>query len=140
MINAVVAAIYNALKGDLTLMAALGGNAGNFYKVFHIVAPQDAALPYITYGLLTDIPMGVFGNLSAIEDATFWFNVFSTTGQKNLGELAGYLMDVLDDATLTITGYSHLVCAREFMGNILYDPEVGVFQIPLRYRIMVDKD
>ena len=49
-------------------------------------------------------------------------------------------MDVLDDATLTVAGYSALKCVRDFIGSPIYDPETGVYQIPLRYLVWVDKN
>jgi len=139
MINVTATGIFNKLKGDVALMTALGGVAGNGYKIYHVIAPQTAVLPYISFGLVTDSPLGDFDSQVTIEDSTWWFNVFSKTGSKNAGSIAKSMMTVLDNAALTITGYNALDCEREFIGSPIYDPETAVYQIPLRYRIRVNK-
>jgi len=139
MINAIATAIYNILKADVTLMTALGGVAGNGYKTYHVIAPQTAVLPYETFGLLSDSPLGDFDSQVTIEDTTWWLNVFSSTGSKDAGLIAGYVMAVLDNASLTVALYNPLDCEREFIGSPIYDPETGVYQIPMRYRIRVNK-
>jgi hypothetical protein len=48
-------------------------------------------------------------------------------------------MNNLDDGTVSASGYTSMKCVREFMGNIIYDQTTGVFQIPLRYRVWLDK-
>ena len=139
MINVTATAIFNKLKGNATLMTSLGGNASNGFKIYNIIAPQKALLPYITFGLLTDTPLGDFDSQVTIEDSTWWFNVFSSTGSKNAGTIAKNMMSVLDDADLTVTGYKSLDCEREFINPPIYDPETEVYQIPLRYRIRINK-
>ena len=140
MVNALMTAVYNALKGNSALMTKLGGTSSNRYKCYIIVAPQDASLPYLTFGLLTDIPIPVFRALSAMEDATFYVNVFSTTGAKNAGEILDLIKGVLDDAALTIAGYGCMLCTREYIGAVLYNSDTTVYQIPMRYRSMATKD
>ena len=140
MKNAIATALYNILKADGTLVTALGGTAGNGYKIYHIIARQQEAVPYITYGIVTDTPIGTFADPRAVDESFWWVNVFSKTGQKNVGELAGYVTDVLDNASLTVAGYSALACLFDFMGADIYDPETEIFQVPLRYRILVDKN
>ena len=132
--------IVNALKADNSLTTKLGGNAGNRYKCYGVIAPQKASLPYLTFGLLTDIPIPVFGALDSIEDTTFSLNIFSKTGIKNAGEILDLIKAVLDDASLTITGYGCALCMREYIGAILYNNESKVYQIPMRYRLMATKD
>ena len=139
MINVTATGIFNKLKGNVALMTALGGVAGNGYKCYHVIAPQTAALPYISFGLITDSPLGDFDSQVTIEDSTWWFNVFSKTGSKNAGTIAKAMMAVLDNAVLTITGYNPLDCEREFIGTVIYDLETEVYQIPFRYRIRINK-
>ena len=139
MINATATGIYNILKANGTLTTALGGTAGNGYKIYHIIARQNVSVPYVTFGLMTDIPVGDFDDPTTIEESTWWVNVFSKTGSKNAGDIAGYVMAVLDNAALTVAGYNALECLREYIGTQMYDPETGIYQIPLRYRIWVNK-
>ena len=129
MITAVITGFYNQLA-----------TYSEAYSAYHIMAPQTATLPYVTFGLETDRPLGEFGNLEAIEDLTFWINCFSGTGQKAVSDLADLVLAVMDDATLSITGYTHLVCRREFIGSYIFNLDTGVFQIPLRYRVWQSKD
>ena len=133
MKNAIATAIYTILKADNTLMAAISG-------VYHVIAKQMATFPYVSFGILTGVPMGTFASPRAVDDTTWWFNVFSKTGSKDAGTIAGLLADVLDNASLTVSGYSALKCTYEFTGSDIYDPETEVYQIPLRYRIWVDKN
>jgi len=138
--NPVAAGIWNKLKADGTLMTALSGTLANGYKCFHIIAPQGTTFPYITFGQITNIPIGTFKNTSAIEDESWWFNVFSKVGSTDAGDILDALTDVLDDTTLTVTGYTNLVCSREYVGAIRYTPETGTYQIPARYKIWIDKN
>ena len=140
MMNQVAAGLFNKMRVDGTLMTALGGVAGNGYKLYHIIAPQDAVMPYISFGQMTNTPMGTFKNLTAIENETWWLNIFSKTGSKDIGEILDALTDVLDDTTLTVTGYTNLVTSREFVGNIIYDSDTEIYQLPIRYRVWVDKN
>ena len=140
MLNQVAKGLWNKLKADGTLMTALGGNAGNGYKCYHVVAPQDASPPYITFGQITNFPIGTFASPTAIENETWWLNIFSSTGSKDVGDILDALTDVLDNSTLTVTGYTNLTTVREFVGNIIIDQDTETFQIPLRYRIWVDKN
>ena len=140
MKNAIATAIYNILKADGTLVTALGGTAGNGYKIYHVIARQNVTVPYVTYGLLTAVPLGTFTDPRAIDDTMWWFNVFSKTGSKDAGTIVGYLTAVLDNASLTVTGYTALKCIYDFMGSDIYDVETGIYQIPLRYHIQVDKN
>jgi len=131
MINDIAKGIYDKLKADASLIAAIS-------EVYHVNAVQTATLPYVTFGLLTDIPIGTFASPSAIEDTTWWVNVFSNVGSQEAGTIAGLVMAVLDNASLTIAGYTAMKCVREFIGSPTYDPEINVYQIPLRYRIWID--
>ena len=46
-------------------------------KCYNTVGPQNAQVPYICFGLLTEVPMGDFEDFEAIENLTFWVNCFS---------------------------------------------------------------
>ena len=140
MVNALMTAVYNALKADSSLMTKLGGTAGNRYKCYNVVAPQNASMPYLTFGFLTGMPISVFGTLDSVEDTTFYLNIFSGTGVKHAGEILDLVKAVLDDASLTITGYGCMVCMREYVGSILYNISTTVFQIPMRYHLMASKN
>lgn len=109
-------------------------------KTYNVIAPQGSTVPYVTFGLSTDVPQGVFGNLESWEDLTFWVNVFSSTSVNHVTTITDLVLAVLDDASLTVSGYTGMKCAREFMAGLLWDFETNVYQISLRYRVWIDKD
>ena len=109
-------------------------------KTYQIKAPQGSTVPYVTFGLMTDTPMGTFVDLEAWEDLTYWVNCFSDTSTADVAEIADEVMIALDGTSLTVSGYTHIVCRREFIGSIIYDMETEIFQIPLRYRIRQSKN
>lgn len=138
MISQVNVGFYNKLISSTDLQTALGGSAGN-KKIYNVKAPQSATVPYITFGLNTDRPIGTFESQEAMEDLTYWVNVFSSTSIANLTTITDLVLAIMDNSTLTVTGYTNMKCVREFIGSILWDLETGIYQIPLRYRVWLDK-
>ena len=108
-------------------------------KTYQIKAPQAATVPYVVFGLLTELPRGTFADFEAWEDITFWVNCFSKVSTAGVAEIADEVMDAMDDATLTVTGYTTMKCVREYTGMTMWDEEVGIYMIPLRFRIWLDK-
>ncbi len=138
MIEAFSTGFYNKLVSDTTLNTKLSTTVSDT-KVYNTIAPQTSTLPYLVFGLLTDLPVGTFEDLAIIEDMTFYINVFSSTSIENLLEIAGLVADLMDDATLTITDYTSMKCMREYVGNVLFDQSTFVYQIPMRYRVLASK-
>ena len=134
MIVAFSTAFYNTLKGDSPLQTKLGGTSTD-KKIYNTIVPQSASLPYLTFGLLTDVPKGTFANSAAIEDMTFYVNAFSSTGPENLMEIVGLVKTAMDNATLSITGYTAMKCIREYVGNVTFDMDSKIYQVPMRYRV-----
>jgi len=108
-------------------------------RTYQIKAPQADAVPYCTFGLLTESPIGTFADFEAIENLTFWVNCFSDKGVADLAEIADEIMDALDDKTLTVDNYTSMKCVREFISSPTWDSETNIFMISLRYRIWLDK-
>ncbi len=108
-------------------------------KTYNTKAKQGDTVPYITFGLLTESPIGTFVDFEAIENLTFWVNCFSSVSTADLAEIADEVMDSLDDKTITVTGYTGMKVVREFISSPIYDLETNIFQISLRYRIWLDK-
>jgi len=109
------------------------------YGTYQIKAPQSASLPYVTFGLETDRPMGTFASQEAMEDLTFWVNVFSETSTASVATVADLVFAVMDDATLTVSGYTGMKCVREFIGSTTWDMDTNTFMLPIRYRVWLDK-
>lgn len=108
-------------------------------KTYNTKSPQGSTVPYVTFGLGTDVPMGTFASQTAMESLTFWVNAFSSVSTADVAEIADEIMTALDNATLTVTGYTSMKCIREFIGTTIYDLETGIFQIPMRIRVWLDK-
>ena len=108
-------------------------------KTYQVKAPQGSTVPYITFGLLTESPIGTFADFESIENLTYWVNCFSDKSTADLSEITDEVMDALDDVTLTVSGYTNMKCMREFIGSVIWDLETGIYQMPLRYRIWLDK-
>jgi len=108
-------------------------------KCYQVKAPQGATVPYVTFGLLTEAPMGTFADFEAVENLTYWVNCFSDVSPADLAEVADEVMAALDDVTLSVDGYIHMKCVREFISSPAWDLETGIFQISLRYRVWLDK-
>jgi len=108
-------------------------------KTYQVKSPQASTFPYVTFGMETDLPIGTFADQTAIESLTFWVNAFSGVSAADVAEIADEIMTALDDVTLTVTGYTSMKCVREFIGSVIWDMESNTFQIPLRFRIWLDK-
>ena len=108
-------------------------------KTYQVKAPQDSTVPYVTFGLLTESPIGTFADFEAIENLTFWVNCFSDKSTADLAEITDEVMDALDDKTLTVTGYTSMKCLREFISSPSWDLETNIYMVNLRYRVWLDK-
>ncbi len=108
-------------------------------KTYNVKAPQGSTVPYVTFGLLTDMPMGTFASPMKMESLTFWVNAFSDVSTAAVAEIADEVMTALDNTTLTVNGYTNMKTVREFIGSAIWDLETGIFQIPFRYRIWLNK-
>ncbi len=108
-------------------------------KTYQIKAPQPSTVPYVCFGEETDAPMGTFNSQMAMESLTYWVNCFSGISPSDVAEIADEVMTALDDVTLTVSGYNHMKCEREFIGSVTWDAETNIYQVPLRYRIWLDK-
>lgn len=137
MIEAFTTGFYNVLKGNAALQTKLGG--GSDKKIYNTIAPQTSSLPYLVYGLLTDMPLGDFADPATIEDMTFYVNCFSSTSVINILQIGDAVKTAMDNSTLTITGYTPMRCMREFVGNVNYDIDTKIFSLSLRYRVQGSK-
>lgn len=139
MLEALVTGFYTQLKGDAPLQTKLGGSSSD-KKIYHAVGIQGSAYPYIVFGLLTDVPESTFAKVAAIERTTFFINIFSKVSPANLTQIADLVFTAMDNVSLTVTGYSSMLCMREYTGNIIHDYETGIYMMALRYRVLIGKN
>jgi hypothetical protein len=128
--------IQNGFYNQLKTWETYATSSGVTYNTF---APQTASFPYVTFGLLTERPIGEFGDFECMEDLTFWVNCFSSVSMAHISEMADNVTNSLDDSVLTVSGYTSMKCVREYTGQPMYDTEQGIYQIPLRFRVWLDK-
>lgn len=101
-------AIETGIRSALTAGTALAGIVGT--RIYNHRAPAGAALPYIVYALagggdLNDTP-------TRAGEWLYQVGVFGTAlGQ--CGTVDGYVEDLLNGATLTISGMTGYWCGRE---------------------------
>lgn len=108
-------------------------------KCYQVKAPQGSTVPYITFGLETERPIGDFEDFEGVESLTYWVNCFSSKSTADVAEIADEVMTALDNASITASGFTSMKCQREYMGSVMWDSETGIFQIPLRFRLWLDK-
>jgi len=108
-------------------------------KTYQVKAKQGDTAPYVTFGLLTESPIGTFADFEAIESLTFWVNCFSDKSTADLAEIADEVMDSLDDKTIIVDGYTSLKVVREFVSSPTWDLETEIYMQSLRYRVWLDK-
>ena len=108
-------------------------------KTYNTLAPQSDDVPYVTFGLLTEAPIGDFEDFEAVENMTFWVNCFSSKSIADIMEIADEVMDAMDNTTVSATGFTSMKCQREFMSNPEFDVETETYMSSLRYRVWMDK-
>jgi hypothetical protein len=107
------AAVYTALTGDATLTALVGT------RVFNHV-PQETAFPYVVIGETTLVPF----DSKTTEGAEVVLTIHSWSryrGSKEILDIQKAVVDVLDKASLTVTGHS-LVQLRVAFADNFEDP------------------
>jgi len=108
-------------------------------KTYQTIAPQSASVPYVAFGLITETPIGDFDDFEAVEDMTYYVNVFSDKSQADLATKADNVMSAMDSANITASGFTSMKTVREFIGSPIWDLETGIYMIPMRYRAWLDK-
>jgi hypothetical protein len=133
---AITTAIYNkciALPYN-SFYTAIGG------RLYKIIAPQNALLPYCVYWIVAESPDYTFSTVT--EDIVLRFDLFddgnvnssSTTIETNYG----YLISLYDDCKLTVSGETHLLMER--MSSNLTLEEDNTWHYSVDYRIMTIKN
>lgn len=107
--NALDAAIYTKLSGD----TGSGGLMTIVTGVFNRVAPEGQAFPYVVWQTVSGVD-----NYTLTKRAKSRFVIqLKALDKGDSGKVAGQAMDridaLLNDAALTVTGFSLLVIRRE---------------------------
>ena len=124
------AAIHDALVADGALSALLGGP-----KVYDEV-PQSAAFPYVTLGecSITDWTVGT----EAATEHQLTLHAWSRQGgHREAHEIAGALLQALDDAPLTVEGH-RLVNLRFALADIGREADGRTYHAAVRFRAFTE--
>ncbi len=119
-------AVYSKLSGDAALMAKVTG-------VFDSV-PDSQAFPYITIGEATEVPFSAFSSVG--KESTLTLHIWSRySGFKEALDVLKRVNELLDGATLTITGYALVDMSLE-MSETLRDPDGVTRHVAARFRCL----
>ena len=108
-------------------------------KTYQIIAPQGSSAPYVVFGLITETPIGDFADFESVENLTYYVNVFSDKSPSDLSQKADNVMDALDSASITASGFTSMKCQHEYIGSPLRDMDTNIYMSPLRFRLWLDK-
>lgn len=100
----VQSALYGVLSGDATLQTLLGTTTAA-PKVYD-APPENATHPYVVIGDLAEQRTLTMNKRGATITAPLWsFSRYQ--GAKEITDIVGRLVTLLEDVALTIAGYSH---------------------------------
>ena len=129
----------NALKTAIYAVYAAGGAfATNTTGLYYEEAPQGVAEPYCVYSIITGVPEYYFDS-ETLEDVTVQFDIISkNTSSTEAGSLYANLKTMFDDATLTVSGYDHLLLSR-VRYHAFRQAEDNIWRVSVDYRVLLAK-
>ena len=115
MSTAIRRAIYGKLSGDTTLNNLLGTAAAGYTKaIYHLDAPEDCGFPFVVFAKSSGVPTDAFGHPSALETDVWLIKGVDRGGTSDTVEsIADRIKVLLNDATLSISGSTHLYLRRQ---------------------------
>ncbi len=120
--------LYNKYLSNAALKAAITG----FYFT---EAPQDAAMPYVVYNLVSNVPDWTY--TEDMENSLIQFSIFDDhSSSTTINDIYEKLTALFDWCVLTIEGYSHIYMKREF--NILTRGN-DIWKYVIQYRNEIQK-
>jgi hypothetical protein len=124
------AAVHDALKNNAALNTLLGGS-----KVYD-EPPRGAAFPYVTLGE-TRISNFSSGDQFAEEHQLTLHAWSRQGGHREAHLITGTLLQVLDDAPLTLAGY-HLVNFRFAVADVRREADGRTYHALVRFRAVTE--
>jgi hypothetical protein len=108
-------ALYGKLAGDTTLTNLLGTPATGFSKsIYHAQAPVGAGFPFIILNKQSGVPTETMSDPDALEDDIWLVRATDRNTTADTAEaIAARVKALLNDATLTISGATHLYLRRQ---------------------------
>ena len=107
------------IKAILT-HAKSGGTASDLYEgvssdFYYGQAPPDTKMPYITFHMISDLPVHTFRQTDTSEEVVVQFSIFDDddSSPENIEDLADKLVTAFDRAVLSYDTRSPIGCLRE---------------------------
>ena len=123
-------AVFDALKADDALVAALGG------AKFHDVTPADLGFPYVTFGRASVYDWST-GTETGSEHL-FTLHVWSKhKGRKQALALMELVRAALHDKDLALVRH-HLVSLRLEFSEMRFDEDLAVYEGSMRFRAVIE--
>lgn len=115
MSTAVRRALYGRLASDTTLNNLLATPATGFSKaIYHQQAPANASFPFVIFNRQSGVPTEAMADPSAL-DTDIWLvkAVDRNTSADTAESISARVQTLLNDATLSISGATHLYLRRQ---------------------------
>jgi hypothetical protein len=117
----------------------IGGNHNSLHvaiggRMFNEGAPIGTQSPFISFHEVSDIYEPTFEE--DLENILIQFNIYSNTIPE-LNTLFGYLKNLYDKCSLTVSGYNYIYMRREQSYKMRVD---NYFALISEYRIMIRKN
>jgi hypothetical protein len=104
MLN-ILTAIKSKFSGS-ALSTSVGG------RIYYDAAPDKTPCPYVVYSIVVGVPDDNFK--TDLDDIIFQVSLFSSSGgATEIATMYNDLKTLLDDAVLTITGYTNVMTSRQ---------------------------
>jgi len=122
-----------------------GSDLSNYVggRIYFDRAPDRAVYPYVVYSIVSAAPQDTF--TESLDDVLIQVSLFSSSGGgQEIATMYGYLKTLLDDAVLTVTGYTNIWTRREGMTTMVEDITTAEGTAPVKhwavdYSVMMQK-
>lgn len=127
--------LYTGIQSKLAAGTVL---AGLTTRIYNKQAPDSCALPFVIYSQQAGGPMNI--NPSELSENIIFVRAWGDTDASARGVFDA-VDNLLDKATLTVTGFTNIWCARESDLDAVEDQPNGTkrYMYGGLYRIQVDK-
>lgn len=101
-------------------------------------APQNASLPYVTFGYVDEQQEYDFTDESG--EHLVWINCHTETSASHAEDLKGYIKALFDNASITVSGWRHLYMLRDLCVPLMdlgADPPVWGYHF--EYSVYLEK-
>lgn len=125
MEGALLTALLTKFSGS-AFSTAVGG------RIFADFAPPEAELPYCVFFIVAGNPEDTFKN--KIDDTTVQFSLYSASADNSeITDIYTYLKAILDDAVLSVSGYTLIWCVRQRLATMVEEVEAAGAVTRLRH-------